>query len=138
MRPFKLSVSIVEPSFFQTPIVNVEKAEESLRQSYEKLPSELKLQYGDAYVEQSASIASQYIHSKLNLSRLYSCTGGLHFPFSCQEVPDRDDLFPRERPEPCCGCLHTRLVRSLSLREVLSWQDGLDVHGAASSARVDQ
>jgi len=55
MKPFGVSVAIIEPGWFRTPLV--QNSEPLFRKHYSEAPEEIRTQYGDAYVEGCVAIA---------------------------------------------------------------------------------
>ena len=53
MRDFKVSVSIIEPTFFTTGMTQTTKLCSSLSETFKTIPQSVKDDYGDKYVEES-------------------------------------------------------------------------------------
>jgi len=51
MNPFGVSVSILEPGFFKTNLLDTQRAEADTNKLYENLPQEMKDQYGTPFLE---------------------------------------------------------------------------------------
>ena len=51
MADFKVSVSIIEPSYFATGLVQSENVLKLLTDSYNNLPDDIKEEYGQEYFE---------------------------------------------------------------------------------------
>lgn len=52
MKPFGVSVSIIEPGFFRTNITRLDLIEADLRRLWDRLPQEVKDSYGSAYFDE--------------------------------------------------------------------------------------
>lgn len=52
MKPFGISVSIIEPGFFKTNITRLDLIEADLRRLWDRLPQEVKDSYGPTYFDE--------------------------------------------------------------------------------------
>ena len=50
MRPFGVTVHIVEPGFHRTNITNKKNLEDNFRASFEKAKPEIQKEYGESYL----------------------------------------------------------------------------------------
>lgn len=50
MRPFKISVHIIEPTAFRTPILLLQNRLANVPQTFEKLSQTVKDEYGEEFV----------------------------------------------------------------------------------------
>lgn len=51
MAAFGIKVSCIEPGFFRTNVTNITLLKTSMRKLWERLPQEVKKDYGDDYLE---------------------------------------------------------------------------------------
>lgn len=52
MKPFGISVSIIEPGFFKTNVTRLDLIEADLKRLCGRLPQEVKDSYGPAYFDE--------------------------------------------------------------------------------------
>lgn len=52
MKPFGVSVSIIEPGFFRTNITRLDLIEADLRRLWSRLPEPVKASYGPTYLDE--------------------------------------------------------------------------------------
>ncbi|NXU93887.1 RDH1 dehydrogenase, partial [Xiphorhynchus elegans] len=56
MRPFGVKVSMIEPGYFKTMITNVENLEKNFVAVWKKLPEEIRMSYGEAYLKKFVAL----------------------------------------------------------------------------------
>ncbi|NWQ83390.1 H17B6 dehydrogenase, partial [Columbina picui] len=76
MRDFGVKVSVIEPGFFRTQIINMENMENSLISSWQRLPEEIKASYGEKYLKEFLALARK---------AQKSCSPDLRMVTSCME-----------------------------------------------------
>ena len=56
LRPFKVSVHLIEPGFFKTNITNAERLLKEVDKSWDRLPKQTQIEYGTDFVEGSKAV----------------------------------------------------------------------------------
>lgn len=74
MKPFGVSVSIIEPGFFKTNITRLDLIEADLERLWSRLPQEVKDSYGPAYLDEcewSVARRSSNLDDKVRILRCF-------------------------------------------------------------------
>ncbi|CAB3408573.1 unnamed protein product [Caenorhabditis bovis] len=71
MRPFGVTVHILEPGFFKTPLVQREKLQKEFEEAFENGPADIKAEYGEKYFQEisgtSHSLIDKFASDNINL-----------------------------------------------------------------------
>ncbi|XP_005139668.3 retinol dehydrogenase 16-like [Melopsittacus undulatus] len=76
MRSFGVKVSVIEPGYFQTNITNAENIQKHFMAIWEKLPEDIKADYGEGYLK-------HFLESFRNMKNL--CSPNLSLVTDCME-----------------------------------------------------
>uniref|UniRef100_A0A8R1HQM9 Uncharacterized protein n=1 Tax=Caenorhabditis japonica TaxID=281687 RepID=A0A8R1HQM9_CAEJA len=63
LRPFGISVHILEPGFFDTPLINRQKIDAEIQEAWELAPSEVKKEYGVQYFQDSRQATQLFLNT---------------------------------------------------------------------------
>ncbi|XP_005986247.1 17-beta-hydroxysteroid dehydrogenase type 6 [Latimeria chalumnae] len=75
LRCFGVKVSIIEPGFFKTAIIDVQRVENSLRANWSRVPAETRESYGEAYIDTFWKYQKDLIQSTVStdVSKVPNC-----------------------------------------------------------------
>ncbi|CAI2318991.1 unnamed protein product [Caenorhabditis sp. 36 PRJEB53466] len=63
LRPFGVSVHILEPGFFDTPLINRQKIDAEIQEAWKLAPKEVKGEYGEQYFQDSRQKTQLFLNS---------------------------------------------------------------------------
>lgn len=63
LRPFGISVHILEPGFFDTPLINRQKIDEEILGAWEQAPVEVKKEYGEQFFNDARQSTQLFLNS---------------------------------------------------------------------------
>ncbi|XP_028647405.1 retinol dehydrogenase 7 [Erpetoichthys calabaricus] len=75
MKPFGVKVCCIEPGFFKTTITDSDVIERNLRRIWERLPGNIKEDYGSDFLEKALKLSSETLKKlpDANLMKVVSC-----------------------------------------------------------------
>ncbi|ULU12467.1 hypothetical protein L5515_001703 [Caenorhabditis briggsae] len=63
LRAFGISVHILEPGFFDTPLINRQKIDAEISEAWEQAPSDVKAQYGEKFFNDARQSTQMFLNS---------------------------------------------------------------------------
>ncbi|KAF1770749.1 hypothetical protein GCK72_002572 [Caenorhabditis remanei] len=63
LRPFGISVHILEPGFFDTPLINRQKIDAEISEAWEQAPSDVKKEYGEKFFNDARQSTQLFLNS---------------------------------------------------------------------------
>uniref|UniRef100_A0A1I7UY43 17-beta-hydroxysteroid dehydrogenase type 6 n=1 Tax=Caenorhabditis tropicalis TaxID=1561998 RepID=A0A1I7UY43_9PELO len=63
LRPFGISVHILEPGFFDTPLINRQKIDGEILEAWEQAPSEIKKEYGEKFFNDARQSSQLFLNT---------------------------------------------------------------------------
>lgn len=63
LRPFGISVHILEPGFFDTPLINRQKIDAEILEAWEQAPVEVKKEYGEKFFNDARQSTQLFLNS---------------------------------------------------------------------------
>lgn len=63
LRPFGISVHILEPGFFDTPLINRQKIDAEILEAWEQAPSNVRMEYGEKFFNDARQSTQLFLNS---------------------------------------------------------------------------